>query len=132
MSSSRNYVLSITIIGILFFIFGFITWLNGTLIPFLKLACDLHSDAQALLVTFAFLYGLFLFGNSVIIYSYRYRLQKRNGAWPFCDGPGCVDLLAGGKPEKLWVIFIGSFRAGHGLVAFANCIQPLYIRHRPD
>ncbi|WP_311182719.1 MFS transporter [Hymenobacter volaticus] len=41
------------IIGALFFIFGFITWLNGTLIPFLKIACEL-TYSQALLVTFAF------------------------------------------------------------------------------
>jgi glucose/galactose transporter len=41
------------IIGILFFIFGFVTWLNGSLIPFLKIICDL-SDFQALFVTFAF------------------------------------------------------------------------------
>ncbi|HXU82750.1 MAG TPA: glucose/galactose MFS transporter, partial [Polyangia bacterium] len=49
---------SIAIIGVLFFIFGFITWLNGTLIPFLKLACEL-SDSEALLVTFAFYMAYF-------------------------------------------------------------------------
>ncbi|MBL7848509.1 MAG: sugar MFS transporter [Cyclobacteriaceae bacterium] len=54
-----SYTTSIVIIGALFFIFGFVTWLNGTLIPFLKLACDLHSDAQALLVTFAFYMAYF-------------------------------------------------------------------------
>lgn len=54
-----NYTTSIFIIGALFFIFGFVTWLNGTLIPFLKLACDLKSDAQALLVTFAFYMAYF-------------------------------------------------------------------------
>lgn len=53
-----SYTTSIVIIGALFFIFGFVTWLNGTLIPFLKLACDL-SDAQALLVTFAFYMAYF-------------------------------------------------------------------------
>lgn len=41
------------IIGVLFFIFGFITWLNGSLIPFLKVICDLN-EFQALFVTFAF------------------------------------------------------------------------------
>lgn len=56
---ATNYALPISIIGALFFIFGFVTWLNGTLIPFLKLACDLHSDAQALLVTFAFYMAYF-------------------------------------------------------------------------
>ncbi len=54
-----SYTTSIFIIGTLFFIFGFVTWLNGTLIPFLKLACDLQSDGQALLVTFAFYMAYF-------------------------------------------------------------------------
>jgi FHS family L-fucose permease-like MFS transporter len=57
--SGGNYALSIGIIGALFFIFGFVTWLNGTLIPFLKLACDLQTDAQALMVTFAFYMAYF-------------------------------------------------------------------------
>ena len=37
----------------LFFIFGFVTWANGTLIPFLKLALNLKTDLQAFFVTFA-------------------------------------------------------------------------------
>lgn len=49
----RSYMISIGTISILFFIFGFVTWLNGTLIPFLKIACEL-SNLQAYFVTFAF------------------------------------------------------------------------------
>ncbi|MGV3508988.1 MAG: sugar MFS transporter, partial [Sphingobacteriaceae bacterium] len=49
----------ILIIGALFFIFGFVTWINGTLIPFLKLACNLETDAQAFFVTFAFYMAYF-------------------------------------------------------------------------
>jgi FHS family L-fucose permease-like MFS transporter len=40
-------------IGAFFFIFGFITWVNGTLIPYLRIACELE-EWQAYLVTFAF------------------------------------------------------------------------------
>ena len=46
----NNYLFGLIIIGILYFIFGFVTWLNGTLIPFLKVACEL-SDFTAYLVT---------------------------------------------------------------------------------
>ena len=31
----------IIIIAALFFIFGFVTWLNSVLVPYLKIACDL-------------------------------------------------------------------------------------------
>jgi glucose/galactose transporter len=49
----RGYIISITIIGIFFFIFGFVTWLNGILIPYLKIACEI-SNFQSLFVAFAF------------------------------------------------------------------------------
>jgi glucose/galactose transporter len=52
-SKKNSYIMSITIIGVLFFILGFITWLNGMLIPYLKTACEL-TNFQALFVTFAF------------------------------------------------------------------------------
>lgn len=50
---STSSFVPMAIIGLLFFIFGFVTWLNGSLIPFLQIICDL-SDFQALFVTFAF------------------------------------------------------------------------------
>jgi len=50
---NKSSVVPMIIIGILFFIFGFVTWLNGSLIPFLKLLLDLDSF-EALFVTFAF------------------------------------------------------------------------------
>lgn len=56
---SKDYLLSLTIIGILFFIFGFVTWLNGTLIPYLKIACEL-SNFEAYFVAFAFYISYFV------------------------------------------------------------------------
>ncbi|NEU07027.1 sugar MFS transporter [Flavihumibacter sp. R14] len=43
----------IIIIGSLFFVFGFITWLNSVLIPYLKIACELN-NFESYLVAFAF------------------------------------------------------------------------------
>jgi MFS transporter, FHS family, L-fucose permease len=50
---SKSSIFPMIIIGVLFFIFGFVTWLNGSLIPFLKVICNL-TEFQALFVTFAF------------------------------------------------------------------------------
>jgi glucose/galactose transporter len=50
---------SIFIIGILFFVFGFVTWLNSVLLPFLKTACEL-SDIKVSLVPFAFYISYFV------------------------------------------------------------------------
>ncbi|WP_428225443.1 sugar MFS transporter [Flavobacterium sp.] len=52
-SSFKNETLRpLIIIVALFFIFGFVTWANGTLIPFFKLSFGL-SNTQAFFVTFA-------------------------------------------------------------------------------
>ena len=50
---NRTALLPMVICCALFFIFGFVTWANGTLIPFLKLALNLETDLQAFFVTFA-------------------------------------------------------------------------------
>lgn len=44
---------AMVIIGTLFFIFGFVTWLNSVLIPYLQIACELN-HFQSYLVAFAF------------------------------------------------------------------------------
>lgn len=44
---------SIIMIGALFFIFGFVTWTNSVLIPYLKIACELN-NLESYLVAFAF------------------------------------------------------------------------------
>ena len=43
----------IMIIGALFFVFGFVTWLNSVLIPYLKIACELN-NFESYLVAFSF------------------------------------------------------------------------------
>jgi FHS family L-fucose permease-like MFS transporter len=43
----------IYIIGALFFVFGFVTWLNSVLIPYLKIACQLN-NFESYLVAFSF------------------------------------------------------------------------------
>jgi FHS family L-fucose permease-like MFS transporter len=50
---------AILIIGILFFVFGFVSWMNSVLIPYFKLACSL-STRQAMLVAFAFYISYFI------------------------------------------------------------------------
>ncbi len=51
----------LVIIGILFFVFGFVTWLSSVLIPYLQLACELN-NFQSYLVAFAFYISYFLMG----------------------------------------------------------------------
>jgi MFS transporter, FHS family, L-fucose permease len=51
--SVKSNWMTIGTIGLLFFIFGFVTWLNGILIPYLKISCELN-HFQSYLVAFSF------------------------------------------------------------------------------
>lgn len=55
-----RHTTSIAIIGALFFIFGFVTWLNGPLITFAQLAFDLDEVNAFLILTVFFLSYFFL------------------------------------------------------------------------
>src|SRR5690606_22761935 len=55
----RKIVISIIIIALMFFIFGFMSWINAILVPYFKIACELN-HAQSLLVAFAFYIAYFI------------------------------------------------------------------------
>jgi glucose/galactose transporter len=57
-SPARDYRAPMMIIGLLFFIFGFVTWLNGPLIQFVELAFDLDT-VNAFLVLMVFYLSYF-------------------------------------------------------------------------
>src|SRR6185436_14544644 len=58
-SRKKSYFMPMLIIGALFFIFGFVTWANSQLIPYLKIACELTTK-QSLYVTSAFFAAYFI------------------------------------------------------------------------
>lgn len=58
MEQKNKYAFSLFVIGTLFFVFGFITWINGILMPFLKASCEL-TTFQASFVPFAFYISYF-------------------------------------------------------------------------
>ena len=53
MSTRRTTIISIAIIAVVFFVIGFVSWLNAILIPYFKIACELN-NFQSYLVAFAF------------------------------------------------------------------------------
>ena len=51
--TNRQFILSMIMLGALFFIFGLVSWVNSILIPYFKIACEI-SQVQSYFVTFAF------------------------------------------------------------------------------
>lgn len=123
-SANRTYAGSIAIIGVLFFIFGFVTWLNGTLIPFLRLACDLQSDAQALLVTFAFYMSYFFLAipSSYILRRTGFRTGMSLGLVVMAAG---ALLFIPAATTRSYALFLtGLFVQGMGLALLQTASNP--------
>jgi MFS transporter, FHS family, L-fucose permease len=122
--NSSRYVLSITIIGVLFFIYGFVTWLNGTLIPFLKLACDLRTDAQALLVTFAFYIAYFFLAipSSFILGKTGYKKGMSLGLLIMAFG--ALLFIPAALARNFWLFLGGLFILGMGLALLQTASNP--------
>jgi FHS family L-fucose permease-like MFS transporter len=121
--NQQGYILSISIIGVLFFIFGFVTWLNGTLIPFLKLSCEL-TDAQALLVTFAFYMAYFALAlpSSVILQRTGFKRGMSLGLLIMAGGALLFIPAAGSRSFALFLT--GLFVQGMGLALLQTASNP--------
>lgn len=123
-SRPANYTMSIVVIGALFFIFGFVTWLNGTLIPFLKLACDLQTDAQALLVTFAFYMAYFFLAipSSMILGKTGFKNGMSLGLAVMAAG--AVLFIPAAMDRNFTLFLTGLFVQGMGLSLLQTASNP--------
>lgn len=117
-------MLSIAIIGVLYFIFGFFTWLNGTLIPFLKLACDLKSDAEALLVTFAFYMAYFFLALPSSFILRRTGYKKGMSVGLLIMAFGALVFLPAAASRNFWEFLTGLFIQGMGLALLQTASNP--------
>ncbi|TDN38709.1 glucose/galactose MFS transporter [Hymenobacter sp. UV11] len=113
----------LVIIGALFFIFGFITWLNGTLIPFLKLACEL-TYAQALLVTFAFYiaYVFLAIPSSLILQKTGFKNGMALGLVVMAGG--ALVFVPAAQARSFGLFLFGLFIQGAGLALLQTASNP--------
>ncbi|HTL66305.1 MAG TPA: sugar MFS transporter [Lacunisphaera sp.] len=121
---SAGRIVSISIIGALFFIFGFVTWLNGTLIPFLKLACDLQTDAQALLVTFAFYMAYFCLALPSAAILRRTGFKRGMSLGLAIMGVGALVFLPAALARSFTLFLGGLFVQGMGLALLQTASNP--------
>jgi glucose/galactose transporter len=120
---AASYAQSITIIGILFFVFGFVTWLNGTLIPFLRIACELNVS-QALLVTFAFYMAYFFLSipSSFILTKTGFKNGMALGL--LVMAAGSLIFIPAANARNFGLFLTGLFVQGAGLSLLQTASNP--------
>lgn len=119
----KGYVFSLTIIGLLYFSFGFITWLNNQLIPFLQTACQL-TDSQAYFVTFAFYLAYFVMALPSAAILKKTGFAKGMSLGLIVMAIGCLVFIPAAIQRNYLVFLIGLFVQGTGLALLQTAANP--------
>ncbi len=121
--SKDNHLTSLLLIGLLFSIFGFVTWLNGTLIKFLKTACDLNHQ-QASLVTFAFFISYFVMAIPSSGILRRTGFKRGMSLGLLIMATGCLLFLPAAWQRNYPLFLAGLFTQGLGLAILQTASNP--------
>jgi len=121
--SNQSKTGPIIIIGALFFILGFITWLNGILIPYLKTACEL-SDFQALFVAFAFYisYTVMALPSSWVLKKTGFKNGMTVGLWVMALG--ALVFIPAAFTRVYAYFLLGLFLLGTGMAVLQTAVNP--------
>lgn len=119
----KSYFLPMLIISALFFIFGFVTWLNGILIPYLQIACEL-SNFQALFVAFAFYiaYTIMALPSAWVLERTGLKNGMMIGLWVMAIGT--IIFLPAAYARQYWIFLLGLFIMGTGLALLQTASNP--------
>ena len=120
---SANRYAPVIIIGSLFFVFGFVTWINSVLIPYFKLICEL-SVKEAMLVAFAFYISYFLmaFPSSYILKKTGYKNGMMLGL--FVMAIGALIFIPAANTRAYSIFLIGLFVEATGLTLLQTAANP--------
>jgi MFS transporter, FHS family, L-fucose permease len=116
-------VISIGIIGLLFFIFGFVSWVNAILIPYFKIACEL-TNFQSYLVAFAFYISYFIMSvpSSYLLKKVGFKKGMMIGFWAMSLGAFIFVPAAYSRTYEIFLL--GLFTIGAGLAVLQTAANP--------
>ncbi len=122
-NTKQNYLGPLIIIGVLFFVFGFVTWVNGTLIAFFKKAFNLD-NTSSLLVTFAFFisYTVMAIPSSIILKKVGFKKGMALGLGIMAVGT--LTFVPAAKMASYPFFLFGLFTIGIGLTLLQTASNP--------
>ena len=119
----RETIVSVLLVGLMFFIFGFVSWVNSILIPYFKIACELTSF-QAYLVAFAFYIAYFFMSvpSSYLLRAVGFKKGMMFGFWAMALG---AFIFVPAAMTRTYEIFLaGLFTIGIGLAILQTAANP--------
>ena len=127
----KSSVLAMFIIGVLFFIFGFVTWLNGSLIPFLKVICDLN-EFEALFVTFAFYIAYTVMALPMASVLEKTGYKKGMALGLFVMSIGALLFIPAAFSREFLLFLAALFTLGTGLTILQTASNPYIVLVGPQ
>lgn len=127
----ESYIGPMIIIGLLFSIFGYTTWINGILIPYLKITCELEFDWQAYLVATAFFiaYPIMAIPSSEVLKRTGYKKGMAVGLLVMVVG--YLVFIAAAKVRNYNIFLTGLFIIGSGLALLQTAANPYVSKIGP-
>ena len=122
-TEKQNVIIGIAIIGVVFFIIGFVSWVNSILIPYFRIACEL-TNYQSYFVTFAF-YIAYLVMSVPVAYLLKKTGYKKGMMYGFfCLAAGALLFIPAALNRTYWIFLIGLFTMGTGLSVLQAAANP--------
>lgn len=121
--SKRTMYMAIAIVGMMFFIFGFVSWVNAILIPYFRIACEL-TNFQSYLVTFAFYIAYLVMSIPASFVLKRAGFKKGIMYGFFCMATGAMLFVPAALIRTYWFFLIGLFSIGTGLTILQAAANP--------
>jgi glucose/galactose transporter len=122
--SKRDTYISIFIIGLLFFIFGFVSWVNAILIPYFKIACELKTNFQSYLVTFAFYISYFVMSVPASYLLKKQGFKKGMMIGFIAMAIGAFVFIPAALSREYSIFLVGLFTIGTGLAILQTAANP--------
>lgn len=114
---------SIIIIGALFFIFGFVTWLNSILIPYLKIACELTTFQSYFVVSaFYISYLVMAIPSAKVLKKTGFKNGMSTGL--LVMGVGALIFIPAALSRTYLLFLLGLFVQGTGLALLQTAANP--------
>ncbi|WP_346992947.1 sugar MFS transporter [Alteromonas gracilis] len=111
----------------MFFIFGFITWLNGALIPFLQMVCEL-TEIQALLIAFCFYIAYVVMALPMAKILEKTGYQKGMSLGLGIIAMGCLLFVPAAITAVFPIFLLAQFVVGSGLTILQTASNPFIVR----
>ena len=123
-SQSKNTTLiPIAIIAGLFFVFGFVTWINGALIPFMKTINEL-TDAQSYLVASASYISFVAMALPASYIINKIGFRKGMSLGLIIMALGALVFIPAANARTYWVFLLGIFIQGAGMTLLQTASNP--------